>query len=62
MKGASKELSNPKPFSESETGRVQGQVGWGLEQLDLVEDVPADLVGLGGPSKVPSNPIYSRSL
>ena len=28
-------------------GNIQGQVGWGSEQCDLVEDVPADCIGVG---------------
>jgi len=28
-------------------GNIQGQVGWGSEQLDLVEDVPAHCRGVG---------------
>jgi len=41
----------PQPSNESVIGRVQGQVGRGLEQADLLEDVPGDDwgVGLGGP-------------
>jgi len=39
-------------------GSVQGKVGWGSEQPDLVENVAAHCRGLGTrwPLKVPSNP------
>jgi len=35
-------------------GSVQGQVGWGFEQIDLVEDVPVHGrgVGLGVPYRL----------
>jgi len=42
-------------------GNIQGQVGQGSEQPDLVVDVPTQCrgVGLRWPLKVPSNPNYS---
>lgn len=49
--GAQRSRGCPVPRS------AQDQVGRGFKQPSLVEDIPwVELVGLYGPSKVPSNP------
>lgn len=47
------------PTSES----IQGQVGWGLEALGLVQGVPDQFMGVERDLfKIPSNPNLSRIL